>query len=463
MALRDSLPSTWLLAVAALGGIVAGVLWGRAAPPERGRVPAPAPADPPASSPPPAPAPGRTFAIPGGPPPDVAREMEEALRGAFAGDGSDPAGRAAQDASFARVKALAGRWAAASGKDPLASAAWWRAALARSMAPAEPAAAGWVREEVAFLGESIPFLVSTPATAGAPAPAILCVVDAVQDPQALLEEHYGPLLATHAVVAVLLRHPRYEPVDPVMNDPRTALLAVGQAARGRALDRDRVMLDGFGRGAGIAALLAADSARVFCGAVLRGPFAAGEPAGNLALNPLLLIGPAAPEGPMATAFAVIREAAPEVRVLASDDFAGGYLDRAAAIAEWIAALPPRRVADPRRPFTWSSVTGDRWLSFGHAFVVKRTTGFGPGRTVKVRIERDPERNAVLLETDGVAEILLLLSDEGLDLERPVKVFVGGALAGERKVERSLDTVRTWSDVAEGTVFATAEWTLRIGE
>lgn len=249
----------------------------------------------------------------------------------------------------------------------------------------------------------------------------------------------------------------------MVRDPRTALLALSRAAGGRAIDRDRVVLDGFGRGSGLASLLAADGPRHFQGAILRSPTAVGEPAENLASLPLLVPGPAEPAGPMAAAFAAIRAAAPGARFLPSGDFAEAYLSEAGAIREWIAALPPRAAADPRRPFAFASVTGDRFLTFGQHFVVRRTPGFGPGRTVRVRVSRDPARNAVVLDTEEASEILLLLSDEGLDLDRPVTVIANGRVLGERKVERSLAVLRAWASTGDRALLATAEWTVRIDE
>ena len=107
------------------------------------------------------------------------------------------------------------------------------------------------------------------------------------------------------------------------------------------------------------------------------------------------------------------------------------------------------------------MTGDRWLSYGHWFVVKRFGGFGAGRPVRVEIARDRARNAVVLRTTDVAEILLLLDDEDLDLDRPVVVEVNGTVVEERRVVRSLDTMRTWAEAGEGAVFAPAELDLRI--
>jgi len=361
--------------------------------------------------------------------------MEEALRGTFAGEPGDPGTRAAQDGAFARLEDLVARWAAESKRDPLSAAAWWRAALARTLVPGEPPPAGWSAEETDFLGEGIPYLVFLPErNPGGLLPVVLVLLDDEEDPEAFLAARYGPLLDTHALVALDLGPADARPPGPVARDPRTALLALTRAARGRPLDRDRVVLDGFGRGAATAALLAADSPRQFCGVVLRDPGAGGEPAENLAANPVL-------------------------RPAEGEEGAAG----AEALRDWVAALPPRTVADPRKPFAWASVTGDRFLTWGHWFVVRRTSGFGPGRTVRVRISRDPERNAVVLETEAVSEILLLLNDEGLDLDRPVKVVANGVLVGERRVERSLDTLRTWAGSGERTLFAPAEWTLRLEE
>jgi len=112
---------------------------------------------------------------------------------------------------------------------------------------------------------------------------------------------------------------------------------------------------------------------------------------------------------------------------------------------------------------WSATTGDRFRSWGPGFVVRRCRGTAAGRAVSVKMTRDPAANAVLLETANVAEILLLLTDEGLDLERPVKVTVNGTVLHEKPVPRSLDAVRAWSTRGEPSLFVAAELSLSIPE
>ena len=133
------------------------------------------------------------------------------------------------------------------------------------------------------------------------------------------------------------------------------------------------------------------------------------------------------------------------------------------VQEWIRALQARSIADPTQPCSWATVTGERYRSWGQWFVVKRYRGTGAGHTVRVALSRDRERNAVVLHTENVAEIQLLLDDEGLDLDRPVKVVHDGMVIEEKTVERKIDTVRAWASQGEPTLFVTAEITVRIPE
>ncbi len=390
MALRDALPPVWLAAVAALAGLVTGVLVPRGTSPP---APAPSPASPP-----------RAFAIPGAPPAGIAAAMGEAIPAAF--------GPGRTDEGFTRVKALAAEWASASPRDPLASAAWWRAALRRALPEGAGLPRGLFRTTFTFLGTESPLQFSVPPGPG-PFPAVLVLLDGGEIPAL-----HGDLLGTHVVIGL--------PVDDALaGDPRIALVALSDAMGRYPVDPDRVVLDGTGRGAAVAAELAPDAARQLACAVLR-----GVPAPAAAILGLLAV---RGDGPPAE------------------------------VAAWIAAVPLRASADPRRPVAWTSVTGDRYRSWGPGFVVRRLRSNVPGREVSVRMSRDPAANAVVLETENVAEILLLLTDEGLDLDRPVKVVAGGAVVHEKPVPRSLDAVRAWSSQGEPALFVAAELSVRIPE
>jgi len=134
------------------------------------------------------------------------------------------------------------------------------------------------------------------------------------------------------------------------------------------------------------------------------------------------------------------------------------------VASWIAAVPPRRSAAlPRVPVSWSTITGEKYRTWGPGFVVRRVLSSAPGRTVRVALSFDRARNAAVLETGGVAELLLLLTDDDLDLDRPVKVVAGGMVVEEARVPRSLDAIRAWSSQGEPGLFVAGELTVRLPE
>jgi hypothetical protein len=336
--------------------------------------------------------------------------MEEAVAGTFRGDGSDPGTREAQDAAFARLRDLVAKWGTTSPRPPLASTAWWKGALRRALPTGEGEARGFRPLAVPFLGRDLPVLLSAPEGAG-PFPAILAALGG-PDLRAEAEARYGPLLRDHLLAAMGAG-------EDLAADPRLLMLALGEAARRFPVDLDRIALDGTGAGEATAAALATDAARQLSTAVLRGDAPVPPPEGNLGL------------------LRVVRE---------SDD---------ARVREALAAIPPRRSADPRGPLAWAAVTGDGWKTWGPWFVVRRYAGFGAGRTVRVEIARDAATNTVTLETANAAEVLLLLNDDGLDLDRPVRVVVNGELLLERKVERSLDVLRAWAS-QDPTLVVTAE-------
>jgi hypothetical protein len=421
MALRDSLPPAWLLAATVLAGLAAGVLWGRSGSPSAPSGPTgDKPAAAPAPSLPEAPGPeGPALpSTPGFPPPEIAKAFGEVLPAAFGEDPGDPALREAREKAWARVKDLVAQWAAGSRQPPLANAAWWRAALRSVLPSGAGQPRGLFDTTVRWIGRDLPVTLSVPQGPG-PFPAVLALLDGAA-PREAIPALYGPGLRTHLVVGV--------PWDPsVADDPRAALLVLAEVARRYPVDPDLVVLDGTGRGAAPAAALADDAVRQVAGIVLRGP---PEPAARAENLGLLAVLTTLPDG---------------------------------SCAEGLASVPPRASADPRRPVAWASATGERFRSWGPGFVVKRCIDPTPGKAVRVRISRDPARNAVVLETGNVAEILLLLSDEGLDLGRPVKVVAGGMVIEEAQVPRSLDAVRAWATRGDPGTFVSAELTVRIPE
>jgi hypothetical protein len=448
MSLRESLPAPWAVAATVVAGLAAGVIYARVnapapeTPPRPVSTDGPSPPSPPVAKPtPPRPA----FTIPGEPPAEIARAMEPLVIGAFRPGGTDADAVVAREEAFVALKAQVDRWAASSPRHPLASATWWRAALRRAHPTGDDERRGLVGAGIPWLGRAFAVLFSVPEGPG-PFPAVVALVDG--QPREEVAPRWGALQGTHVIVVV--------PFDgPVKQDPQLAMLALTDAGKRWGVDRDRVVLDGVGpdSAAAVAALAGLESRRL-AGAVLRAPVVPPGPPENLAMLPVLAaLPPDAPEtGPGSGE--EIAKACPSATVLRGADDA--------AIQEWIESIPVRPAADPRRPAVWATVTGDAYRSWGPGFVVRRYRGVGAGRPVRVSIRRDRERNAVVLTTENVAEILLLLTDEDLDLDRQVSVVVNGDTVETRRVERSLETVRTWCSQEPG-LFVAAEMIVRLPE
>ena len=449
MSLRDALPAPWAVAVTAIVGLAAGVVFAKIRPPEApGAAPTDAPPVPglgaprlevPRDPPPPA------FTIPGEPPTEIARAMEPLVVAAFRPGPTDGDAIVAREEAFLELKALVDRWAASSKRHPLASATWWRAALRRAHPTGEDERRGFVGAGVPWLGRAFPVLYCVPEGPG-PFPTVIGFVEG--DAREEAKARWGNLLATHLVVVV----PR---MGPVSEDPRLAMLTLADAGKKWGVDRDLVVLDGVGaESAAAVAALAGEESRRLAGIVLRGPSVPAGPPENLAMLPVLGLLPADAPASGPGSGADLSAACPSTTLLRGAD--------EAAIQEWIGSLPPRPSADPRRAAVWATVTGENYRSWGPGFIVRRYRGIGSGRPVRVSIRRDRERNAVVLTTENVSEILLLLTDEDLDLDRQVAIVVDGNTIETRRAERSLETVRTWC-MQEPGLFVAAEMAIRIPE
>jgi hypothetical protein len=436
MGLRHSLPAPWLVATVALAGLAAGVLYGK-----RGRGEPTPPQVPPPTTPAVTVDGPRKFEVPGGPPADVARALEEAVLGTFRGDPDDAALRATRDEAFGRLKGLVAKWGAAAPRDPLASTAWWRAALGRALPDAAGRPRGIEEAKIPYVGGDLALLLSVPPGPG-PFPTILVAAEG-EDLRGILKTRFGALVDSHLVAMMA-------PGESLRGDPGLLLLGLAEAERRWPVDRDLVALDGAGEGAPVAANLAVDAPRLFCGAVLRDILPKGPRPDGTALFPVL--------APGVRLFGGAKEATvswPRLEFLPTD--------AAAAVQAWVAALPRRPSADPRSPCEWRGTTGDLFRSWGPWFVVRKVRDRVAGRPVRVAIRRDTERNAVVLRTENVAEILLLLNDEGLDLGQPVKVVADGLVVEERRVTRSLEVLRNWTAQGEPTLVVTAELSVTLPE
>ena len=443
MSLRDALPAPWAVAATAIAGLAAGVVFAKIRPPETPPAPPPSTGKP--APPPPPPRPAPAFTIPGEPPTEIARAMEPLVISAFRPGPTDADAIVAREEAFLALKVLVDRWAGASQRHPLASATWWRAALRRAHPTGEDERRGFVGAGVPWLGRAFPVLYCVPEGPG-PFPTVIGFVEG--DAREEARARWGELLATHLVIVV----PR---MGPVSEDPRLAMLTLQDAGKRWGVDRDRVVLDGVGADSAKAvAALAAEESRRLAGVVVRGVAIPAGPPENLAMLPVLGVLPADAPATGPGSGAELSAACPSATVLRGADDA--------AIQEWIGSVPPRTSADPRRAGVWATVTGENYRSWGPGFVVRRYRGVGSGRPVRVSIRRDRERNAVVLTTENVSEILLLLTDEDLDLDRQVAIVVNGDTVETRRAERSLETVRTWC-MQEPGLFVAAEMAVRIPE
>jgi len=277
--------------------------------------------------------------------------------------------------------------------------------------------------------------------AGALLPGVLVVADYSLDPRALLGTHFGDLALSHVVAGVFLRHPRRMDRDPLLGDPRAALSALHRVATRWRVDRDRVTLDGFGRGTDIALALAARDPFRWNGLVLRTATVLDGPEGNLAPVPVLLLTPPEAAGAVGAVLDRLDDACPELVTVPSASFPDGYGMEASRIQRWIGALGRRAAADSRRPLEYTAVPDPGFARGGPGFeILASLAPSGEGEeaaSLRVAVAWDREENRVTLETEGVRSLRLWLDDERLDLDRPVAMTVNGIDRAPAAVARSL--------------------------
>ncbi len=317
----------------------------------------------------------------------------------------------------------------ASPNDPLRMVSWWKARLMETL-PTDALPTGIHKDEFILGGTKYPLVISVPSkyrgkVAEAPYPLILTVLEKEADPKKTLQAAYGALLETHFVVA------SYE--DRLRNEgrfqPGLVLPALLCAHFRYRIDRDRVVLDGLGKGARFVDEAAAspEMALQFNGAVLRNPATVSPFLKNLGLFPTAVIAPEPAPAPVAAFVAAVGAVDPaQPKVLPPGD--------EEAVQAWIANLPPRRVSDQKQPFSfWMRSTGrTHWAFWIH---VSRAYDAGPDKPIHVAIRnRDPEHNLVDLVCRNVSDAVLYLNDEILDLDQPITVRVNGVVVARKRAD-----------------------------
>ena len=379
------------------------------------------------------------------PPKAVAAKIEEALKGVFGGSAASRLGaRAALDAAVAE-------WEADAKEDPLRHVKWWRGALGGTL-PAAARRPGIFPEKVAYIeGREATLWVSVPKAYSPKTvhPLILAVLDRGEDPRKVLFALYGDLLKEWIVVAVP-SDPKESGLD-VVKEPWLAAVGLRHAIDTLRVDRDRVVLDATGGTSNLAVSLGSEWAVQFAGCVLRAPTASSPLIGNLGLGSVLVVTSQVPTEPQKKVVEEIGVAVPTVAFLSDGK---GSAD---AVQKWLAAVPPRRVSNAETgSFSWKTRPqgGEPWAYWLWVF---RAADAKKERPVAVTLTRDAGGAALDLVTDNLAEGILLLNDDLLDLDREVAVKVNGREVWKGKPERRVKTALYWiGQTGERTLFVPAE-------
>jgi len=401
----------------------------------------------------PAPAPARRPA-PKDPPTAPGDRIERALSALFT------AGGAAREGARAALVAGVEEWSGAVKDDPLRAVDWWRGALERTLPTALPKKSRIFDEKFPYLPEKETTLtISLPPnyTPGKQAyPLVLTLLDKGLDAKRVLPLQWGDLLKEWIVVCVSA-DPRVAGFD-VSKEPWLAAVGLKYAIEHFRVDRDRVVLDGLGSTGGIALTFGAEAAVHFAGCILRAPTASSPVAQNLNLGSTLVLAPRSPSGPVAKGFQDLRAAVPGLTLIEADDAGASFESAAAQVQAWVKALPKRRISNPAtESFTWWTMPQgtEVWAYWAWHF---RAVEDKPERLVKITLKRDAAANAVDIQSENLAEGLLLLNDAVADLDRDLTVRVNGTVVwGPAKPERKLDTLLYWiGQTGERTLFVPAE-------
>jgi len=398
----------------------------------------------------------------------VAKRIQDLLDRCFLID-ANHGDQANRDVAAARLTELVREWNGKAKDDVLRNVPFWKAALEKTLPHANWGKSSPFKVKYSHQGIEFPLFVWVPKTYDPKKayPLVLTVFDAGQDNAPFFNSQYGDLRESHIVVGAVRQSLKDADKDPYAGNSRSVMIPLVYALPLFHIDRDRVVLDGFGKGADDAAFVAADFAIQFAGAILRAPTKTPPLVRNLGLFPTMIIAPAAGT---AKAIEEIRKACPEATVLRAEDAPAGFASAAPEVQKWIAAIGPRRIAGAATPYTWwtHSLTGNqRW---GYWFKVREDRGIvaaGPDLPVRVSVALVPKYNLVEIDCSNVAKFDLYLNDEVLDLEWPYVVRVNGGVvfrsAGRalRTVENMLGCCWTEAPLPIRTLFAPVVVEIRI--
>ncbi len=427
-------------------GLALLALLARGAAGQDGGTPVPPPVAPPAPPPgPAAPAAPQQRKAVKDPSKAVTSRIEEALKGVFS---ASAAGRLSARAS---LDAAVSEWEADAKEDPLRAVKWWRGMLAGTL-PTALRHPGIAAEKYQYLeGREATLWVSTPKSYGPKGlfPMVLVILDKGEDPKRVLPAMYGDLLKEWLVVAIVA-DPKEAGID-VVKEPWLAAVGLRYAGEILRVDRDRVVLDSAGGSSNLALSRGAEWAVQFAGVILRGPSASTSLVSNLSLGSVLFLSPdTATEGQKRVAEAV-RAAVPGAA------FAALGKGEGEAVQKFLAAVPPRRITSAENlTYSWKTrpQDGEPWGFWLWVFRAADPKREGP---VTVTLTREAAGTTIDLRSDNLAEAILLLNDDLVDLDKDLSVRVNGKEVWKGKADRQVKTALYWiGQTGERTLFVPGE-------
>ena len=125
--------------------------------------------------------------------------------------------------------------------------------------------------------------------------------------------------------------------------------------------------------------------------------------------------------------------------------------------KWIAAVPARRITNAEEAsFTWRTRPqgGEPWAYWLWVF---KAADPKKDRLVSITLARDPAAGTVDITSDNLAEGILLLNDDFLDLDREIAVKVNGREVWKGKPQREIRNAVYWiGQTGERTLFVPAQ-------
>jgi hypothetical protein len=375
----------------------------------------------------------------------IAGRIDEALKGLYAGSA------ASRLSARAALESAVADWAEEAKEDPLRAVKWWKSALG-AVLPATNHRAGISEESYAFLENrtakiwvSIPKSYSPKGTF----PMVLSILDKSEDPKRAIPALYGELLKDWIVVA-LSTDPKESGID-IAKEPWLAAVGLRYAVDNLRIDRDRVVLDASANVSNLALGLGSEWAVQFAGCILRGPSASSPLVSNLGLCGTLLLVPDSATETQKMVSLEIAKAVPGAVVSPEGK------QSATTVQEWLAKLPPRKLSNSENStFSWKTRPqgGEPWAYWLWVF---RAADAKKDKLVSVTLTRDAAGGTLDLVAENLAEGILLVNDDLIDLDREVKVRVNGKEVWRGKPARQIRTAVYWiGQTGERTLFVPAE-------